>query len=79
LPDPIPKCQTAKVETIIAQFPAICTVNFFFFSPQDKCDHPARRLASQGEMLACTVPLAQVKTLQIGRVSFQRTSPSPSA
>jgi hypothetical protein len=46
LPDPIPNCQTANVETIIAQIRAICTGNFVFLSPQDKCGHPARRLAS---------------------------------
>jgi hypothetical protein len=32
-PDPIPNCQTAKVEIIIAQFIAICTGNVGFFLP----------------------------------------------
>jgi hypothetical protein len=43
LPDPIPKYQTAKVEIIIAQFPAICSGKFAFFSQQVICDHPAQR------------------------------------
>jgi hypothetical protein len=30
--DPIPNCQTANVEIIIAQFRVICTGNFVFFS-----------------------------------------------
>jgi hypothetical protein len=29
-PDPIPKCLTAKVEIIIAQFRVLCTGNFVF-------------------------------------------------
>jgi hypothetical protein len=45
--DPIPHCQTARVENIIAQFRAICTGNFDFLSLQDKCGQSARRLASR--------------------------------
>jgi len=40
-----------NIEIIIAQFPAICTGNFGFFSPQPECGHPTRGLARQGEML----------------------------
>jgi hypothetical protein len=32
-PDPMPNCQTANIEIIIAQFFAICTGNFVFFLP----------------------------------------------
>jgi hypothetical protein len=63
-PDPVPNCQTVRVEIIIAQFHAICTGNFVYFFLQDKCGYPARRLASLAEMPACTCGAAQVKMPQ---------------
>jgi hypothetical protein len=46
--DPIPNCQTARVETIIAQFLVLCTGNFVFFAPQDESD--AARGGGSGEI-----------------------------
>jgi hypothetical protein len=42
---------TANIEIIIAQFAAICTGNFDFFSPQDECDHAPGGLRAREKCL----------------------------